>query len=199
MPWGGHPYLVTSLSFLKNKRHMLFTLVATVSGGVQFPVSSRSQFPPFSFALPPTPTSSRCSADWKASTRFSRLVPRNTEQWLSKCGPWTAASTLRGSCQKFKGVGSAPSCWRGNGRRAGWAGELGRGAGAAGTSTHLQTGPKAHPMRSTDVALAELCCMDTAPFQEDWKISLFLWAHLVGAQAHTCAHTHIPNKPGFSQ
>lgn len=114
-PRGGHPYLVTSPSFLKNKGHMLFTLLATVSGGVQFPLSSRSRFPPFRVTLPPTPTSSRCSAGWKASTPFSRPVLRNAEQWFSKR---TAASTLRGACQKFKGVGPARSCCRGNRQRA---------------------------------------------------------------------------------
>lgn len=84
---------------------------------------------------------------------------RNVEQWFSK---WTAASTLRGACQKFKGVGLVPSCCSGNGPRA----------RAPGTRTPLQSGQKAHPMHSTDVALAELCCVDTAPFQEDWEISV---------------------------
>lgn len=54
-------------------------------------------------------------------------------------------------------------------------------------------------MRSTDVALAELCCMDTAPFQEDWEISLFLWAHLVRAQARARAHTHTINQGSISE
>lgn len=94
---------------------MLSTLLATVSGGGQFPLSSQSRFPPFRVTLPPTPTSSRCSAGWRASARFSRPVLRNAEQWFSK---WTAASTLRGACQKFKGVGLIPSCCRGNGPRA---------------------------------------------------------------------------------
>lgn len=48
----------------------------------------------------------------------------------------------------------------------GWG--VSEGDGAAGTCAHLQTGPKAHPMHSTDVTSAKLFCMDIAPFQEDF-------------------------------
>lgn len=55
VPSGGHTYLVVSPPLLKNKRHVLFIPVATVSGGIQFPLGTQSRLPPFRFAPSPQP------------------------------------------------------------------------------------------------------------------------------------------------
>lgn len=185
----GHSYLVTSPSFLKKTRHVLFIPMVTISGGIQFPLCFQSRFqwfkPPLSL-----PKILRLLWGLERTLNHSNIIfqlipwdncvsdgPLNSGSQNVVLKP-SAAVEILGKMQMLR------PHWRPV--KKGW---IEGKEPMLSESTLIYKLSRSFSMSSTYVSLARIVTYGHYSLQGRLEMQLFSWAH-----KHL---TNCPNKPGF--